>query len=176
VNFLQILSNRLTGGRIAALLFIIFMLGYGFESLQLAKTIEVDAVGPDTFPKLLALVGIALGVILFLQSPPQSSPVQGEENQKTSALGHRLGDEITLVFPLVLLLVYVLALETIGFPLGTFVLLIVFFKILGQPAWFFTVFLAALMTAVIFGLFSFILEIPLPVGTLFTEYLGLFNE
>lgn len=172
MNIFRNISNQLTGGRIAALLFIAFMLGYGFESLQLAKTIEVDIVGPDTFPKLLAIVGVILGAILFLQS----SPKQKEKNQQIPSLRDRLSNEIFLLFPLALLLIYVLTLETIGFPLGTFILLIIFFKILGQPAWLMTVFIAALMTAVIFGLFSTILEIPLPVGTLFTEQLELFQE
>lgn len=78
--------------------------------------------------------------------------------------------------PLLMLLGYVLVLETVGFPIATVGLLTLLFKSLGQATWRGSILIAALMTATVFSLFSLVLDIPLPLGTVFTDTLGWFES
>ena len=147
----------LNADRIAALLFLALIAWYGWESTGLTTALEVDVVGPGFFPRILTVIGLALGVLLLVGRSP------GMNQQTESGPGGVRSDLVALV-PVLLLLGYVLVLEPVGFPVATVGFLAITFRYLGYPAWKGALLLAAGITVVIFALFHFGLAVRLPLG------------
>jgi putative tricarboxylic transport membrane protein len=134
----------LTADRVAALLFLAVVALYGWGSTALSAALQVDVVGPGFFPKILAVFGLVMGLLLLFQR---------EARRKAECGSADSGSAFTSLLPALLLLGYVLALEPVGFPLATLVFLTVTFRYLGHPGWLSASLLSAVVTAVIFGLF-----------------------
>jgi putative tricarboxylic transport membrane protein len=146
----------LGGDRIAALLFLGVVLIYGWGGTQLTASLQGDIIGPAFFPRLLTVLGILLGVLLFVQgSPPAKNDKTAEE-----------GSDITALVPAAMLLAYGLVFETLGFLLATPLFLVIAFRYLGHPSWAGILGYSAAVTAVIFVLFQYLLDIRLPLGPL----------
>ena len=143
--------------RIAALLLLLVVALYGWEGAKLTAALQVDVIGPGFFPKILTAIGVMLGVLLFIRRSPR------EGDDKNAA---KQGSDLVALAPLAFLLAYVLALEPVGFPLATAAFLAITFRYLGHPTWKGALFHAVVITAVVFGLFHFGLDIKLPLGVL----------
>jgi putative tricarboxylic transport membrane protein len=142
--------------RIAALFFLVLVALYGWQSTQFSTALEVDVVGPSFFPRILAVFGLVLGILLLIGRADETS---GGGNEGTPS-------QLVAMTPAALLLGYVLVLEPVGFPIATVVFLAATFRYLGYPSWKGALLLAAIITAVIFGLFYIVLDLRLPLGVL----------
>jgi putative tricarboxylic transport membrane protein len=144
------------GDRIAALLFLGVVLVYGWGGTQLTASLQGDVIGPAFFPKLLTVLGILLGVLLFMQGAPLKKDKTGDGE----------GADITALVPAAMLLGYALVFESLGFLLATPLFLAITFRYLGQPGWAGIFGYSAAVTAVVFSLFHYLLDIRLPLGLL----------
>jgi putative tricarboxylic transport membrane protein len=142
--------------RIAALLFLAVVLLYGWGGSRLTAALQGDLIGPAFFPRILTVLGFVLAVLLFVRGAPRKA---AEETDKG-------GSDITALVPAAMLLGYVLVLERLGFPLATILFLIMAFRYLGHPGWLGAVGYSVSITAVIFALFQYALDIKLPAGIL----------
>lgn len=142
--------------RIAALLFLALVVVYGWQSTRFSAALEVDVVGPGFFPKILAVFGLILGILLFVG---RSREEAGGDTEETRS-------DLAAMTPAALLLGYVMLLEPVGFPIATLGFLVATFKYLGYPSWKWALLLAAIITAAVFSLFYLLLDQRLPLGVL----------
>src|SRR5687768_16021053 len=98
----------LTPDRIAALLFLTVVLVYGWGGSQLTAALQGDVIGPAFFPRILTVLGLVLGVLLFAQGRPEEA-----KDEPAS------GSDMTALVPAGMLLGYALVLEWLGFPVAT---------------------------------------------------------
>jgi len=145
-----------SGERIVALLFLGLVALYGWEGSKFTAALQVDVVGPALFPRILTVVGLLLGLTLLIKAT----------RRKTEEDGMGAGQHLIVLAPVLLLLGYVLALEPVGFPLATAVFLAVSFKYFGQPSWKGAILYSLVITASIFLLFYYGLDLKLPLGPL----------
>lgn len=150
----------LTADRVAALMFIALALLYGWDAARLTPSLQGDVIGPTFFPRILTVLGIVLGVLLFLQGAPSKAKNAPEGS----------GSDLIALVPAAMLLVYVLTLEWLGFPLATALFLVVTFRYLGHPGWLGAAGYSVVITAAVFVLFYFALGLKLPLG-LFSKLL-----
>ncbi len=155
----------LGGDRIAALLFLAVVLVYGWGGTQLTASLQGDVIGPAFFPRLLTVLGILLGILLFVQGVPAvKKDKAGNEGNEVEEGGK--GSDITALVPAAMLLAYALVFESLGFLISTSLFLVITFRYLGHPSWAGIVGYSAAVTAVVFGLFHYLLDIRLPLGPL----------
>lgn len=152
----------LGGDRIAALLFLGVVLVYGWGGTQLTASLQGDVIGPAFFPRLLTVLGIVLGVLLFVQGAPAAQKAGAEDE----------GSDITALVPAAMLLAYALVFETLGFLLATPLFLVIAFRYLGHPSWAGICGYSAAVTTVVFVLFQYLLDIRLPLGPLARVFQG----
>lgn len=150
------LKMAMSGDRVAALLFLAVVAVYGWGSTKLATALQGDIVGPAFFPRVLTVLGVVLGVLLFVRG------ASGRSGSQASA-----GDsDVVALVPAALLLGYALLFQPLGFLLATPLFLLAAFRYLGQPGWVSGACYSLAITAVLFGLFHFALDIRLPLGPL----------
>lgn len=130
----------------------LWSLKYGFGSLS------EPGVGFTTFfaGAILAL----LSLLLFLSS------LRGEEKKVDLRELWAGLDVKKVLYVLLLLVVYALLLRPGGFPLCTFVLLFLLFRVKGSYGVWTTLLASSLVTAVCYLLFQKWLQVPLPSGML----------
>ena len=150
------IKSWLSGERIVALLFLGLVVLYGWEGSKFTAALQVDVVGPALFPRILAVAGLLLGLMLLLKAPRR----QTEESEMGA------GQHLVILVPVLLLLGYVLVLEPVGFPLATIVFLVVSFKYFGQPSWKGAILYSLVITTAVFMLFYYGLDLKLPLGPL----------
>jgi putative tricarboxylic transport membrane protein len=139
-------------------IWIIFSLAVCLESWRLdAGTLH--APGPGFLPFITGLLLGVLAIIAFLQAL--------REKPSSDRAFFSFGDYLIKVGVLIgALIVYVLLLNTLGFLVGTFLLLLVLFRIMEPLKWK-TVILASIITlAAVYLLFDFFLGTRLPTGIL----------
>jgi putative tricarboxylic transport membrane protein len=147
----------ISADRVTALILIICFAVYGLEGHSLESALGVDVVGPGFFPSSIAILGVAMGAILLFSPAPAAGRKAGE-----GAAIH-----LRAVLPIGLMLIYVLSLDTIGFPIATVVFLTVMIRFLGAPNWWSAALFAVAGTALAILIFVYGLEVRLPRGVLF---------
>jgi len=150
-------SNRsrtgTTSDRTAGALVILMALLVAFESRTFTVGFVTDPLGPKAFPLVSALLLLAGGVAIQFRPGMDS-------NWTTWRRLLRVG------VAAVCLLAYALLLGFIGFVTATMMVVAVFAVLLGGrplPA----IVTGAIGAALLYGLFSYLLDIALPVGSLF---------
>jgi putative tricarboxylic transport membrane protein len=144
----------LSADRVAALLFLALVTVYGWQGSKFTAALQVDVVGPALFPRILAGFGLMLGLALLVRAPRR----EAEADTATAR------DHLIVLVPVLLLLGYAMALEPAGFPLATAVFLAVSFKYFGQPSWKGAILHSLVITAAVFALFYYGLDLKLPLG------------
>lgn len=139
--------------RIAALLFLLVFAAYGVAARGTRASLEADVVGPGFFPAIIAILGVGLSFVMLIRR---------DANAGERAIEF---DPIALT-PAAILLVYVLSLPYFGFAFSTSVFLVAAFKYLGCPGWLRPIAYSAIATAVLIGLFQYLLGLMLPRGEL----------
>ena len=146
----------LSGDRVAAVLFLVVVVLYGWGGSQLTAALQGDIIGPAFFPRILTVLGFVLGVLLFVQGRP------GEAKEAPEASG----SDVTALVPAAMLLGYALVLEWLGFPVATVPFLMFAFRYLGHPSWIGAAGYSLVITAAVFALFQYALDLKLPLGLL----------
>ena len=145
----------ISADRITALILIICFAIYGLEGHTFQSTLGVDVVGPGFFPSSIAILGIATGMILLF------TPTVAKKGSGQGASVH-----LRAILPIGMMLVYVLSLDTIGFPIATVIFLTVMIRYLGAPNWWSSALFALAGTALAVLIFVYGLEVRLPRGVL----------
>ena len=120
-------------------------------------TVRVPQTG--FFPKTLIILLLLLSLVLLVQALRQKAVEQG---------GVKIANEgwIRIASTLAIMIGFALVLEWLGFLLSTFLLMVLLLRVIEAPRWS-KVFTVALMTALIsYGLFAWLLGVPLPAGIL----------
>ncbi len=127
----------MTLDRWIALAFIAFCCVYGYAAFftmdqSLPRILQRNPVWPSTFPKMLAVAGIIVGLIVLFTAKSKA----GQQTEKTDGvmditrLGeYRIGQALALV---ALMLAYALALRPLGFLGSTVLFLVLGAMILGE--------------------------------------------
>lgn len=118
---------------------------------------SLGAAGPGFFPTLIALALIILS--LFLIIPEEKKGKQERQPVSTRSVGRVLATFVALLF-------YFLFLETLGFVITSFLLLVFLFVACAYRRWHSAVFAASLITGVIYVMFEILLKSDLPKGAL----------
>ncbi|MBD3655096.1 MULTISPECIES: tripartite tricarboxylate transporter TctB family protein [Marinobacter] len=141
------------GDRILGLGLLVLAVAYGWAAQQWPEPFGgAEAVGPDTFPTILAVVLVAGSLYLMIKPDPDARWPLGK-----SAL--------ELVVSLVVLVVYALLLEPLGFVIATTLAVGTLSWRMGAAPQ--RAFLTGLVSAVVvFVLFNYGLSLSLPAGLL----------
>lgn len=149
------LLARISADRLAALVFLCVFAAYGITGNSIPPALARDVVGPDLFPRWIAILGVVLACFLFFQGRP-------DDRDNAAALDF----DLVALAPAGLLMVYALFLDTIGFPIASVVFLTVTFKYLGCPGWLRSLAYSVVSTAAAVVLFRYGLGLYLPPGAL----------
>lgn len=144
---------RIGGDRLAALMFLMVVLAYGWACNQLTASLQGDLIGPAFFPRVLTVLGVVLAILLVIR-PSETSKEKSVDR----------GSDITALVPAAMLLGYALAFDFLGFLLATPLFLMAAFRYLGQKGWGSIVGYSLAVTAVLFVLFQYFLDLRLPLG------------
>ncbi|NVO15693.1 MAG: tripartite tricarboxylate transporter TctB family protein [Rhodoplanes sp.] len=151
--------------------------GYLWETFNIPDFYQLpDTPGPTTFPELLGIVFAAMGLWLLLSpgdiiarlrarrdgtSPAATAPAAPGEN-----LFARLGLDWHFVALWIVVLGYLWFMPDLGFPVATFILLVLFTALLGETRWHIVLSLALAVTIVVYVSFKYGLNVRLPLGIL----------
>ena len=145
--------------QISSLFLMILAMFTGVISFQLGVG-GLDLMGSGFMPLLASALLFALSLIDFISSIMRGRP--GKNEKKGPTLGE-------LAKPAILigaLIVYVYFLNSVGFPIMTFLLVYVLFVMMQPKKWRLDLFYAALVSAVTFLFFDVALKVRLPAGIL----------
>ncbi|MFW5655046.1 MAG: tripartite tricarboxylate transporter TctB family protein [Roseicyclus sp.] len=159
----------MTLDRWIALVFIAFCCVYGYAAFftmdqLLPPFIQRNPVWPSTFPKVLAVLGVIVGlVVLFgLEAPSGQEEPSAVDINWRRLHDYNLGQALML---LLLMVVYALALRPAGFLLSTTAFLAGGAAILGERRWITMILTAAIAAVAVWYLVQEVLGIflrPLP--------------
>jgi putative tricarboxylic transport membrane protein len=142
--------------RIVAAVFLLLTLGYGYVGSGYHAQFSYEPIGPRAFPLLLA--GIAAACWLWLVLRPKSIAEDLE--------GLAKGVLPRALIIIVALFGYALLFEPLGFPLSTALATIVIGRFFGGT-WGKLVIGGALLGVSLYILFDRVLDVTLPLGTVF---------
>ncbi len=139
--------------RSGAVLCFFFAVVVGMEAYRLNPG-RLGSPGPGLTPLLYALVLAGLSAILFFRSSPKG---------ETFAIILKWRPVISI---LAVLLIYGLLIEWLGYPLCTFIVMLLLFR-MGKVNWLGSLLSAGMATLFINLLFVRWLAVPLPTGSIF---------
>jgi len=141
------------GDRILGLCLLVLAVAYGWVAQQWPEPFGgTEGVGPETFPTMLALVLVVGSLYLMIKPDADTQWPVG----KTA---------LELVVSIIVLVVYALLLEPLGFVISTTLAVGALSWRMGAPAK--SAFAIGLLSAVVvFGLFNYGLSLSLPTGLL----------
>jgi putative tricarboxylic transport membrane protein len=152
-----------------ALIFIAFCCIYGYAAFftmdqLLPPFMQRNPVWPSTFPKVLAVLGVIVGliVLLGLEKPAKDAEPSAVDINWRRLHDYNLGQALML---LGLMVVYALALRPAGFLLATTLFLAGGSVILGERRWFTMILTAVIASVAVWYLVQEVLGIflrPLP--------------
>lgn len=147
------------GDRLLASIFLLLTLIYFSETFSLERTLASDVVGPASFPRLLAALGAALAVAYLIQRWRQREDIDSRSE------GGNILDAVVELSPVIVLVGYVIILEPLGFVPATFLYFSTTMVLLGE-GWLKSVMYAVIIATLIFTLFYYGLQAPIPTGEL----------
>ena len=139
--------------RVAGALLVLLAVATAVEAMTFDVAFPTDPLGPKAFPLLAAGILLAGGVLL-IRRPGSEPEWPGRRGwARVVAAG-------------AFLLVYAAVLDVVGFFLGTTILTAALARLLGGPRWR-SLAGGAVLAATLYVLFSYLLRLPLPIGSLF---------
>lgn len=172
------LKKTATRTRVEGLVILIVAIGYLWEAHNVPEFYQLPGVpGPTTFPRLLGIV-FALAGLWLLVSPkdliarkkervaeaetqaPKSAPEADGGGLRRIAAGWHFYTMWAVI------LGYLWVMPNLGFPLATFLLLVVFVFLLGETRWHVILGLSLAVTILIYVSFKMGLNVRLPLGVL----------
>lgn len=162
--------------RIEGLVIFLIAAGYLWQANQVPDFLQMPGVpGPTTFPRLLGVVFGIAGLWLLI-SPKEilasrRQPAAGRQENLPAPderlpISRRVEATWHFLAMWALILGYLWAMPDLGFPATTFLLLGLFFRLLGETRWHVVIGLALAATVVIFVSFKMGLNVCLPLGVL----------
>ncbi len=150
-----------------ALIFLLICLAYGYAAFftmdgGLPPFMKFNPVWPSTFPKVLAVLGAAVALIILLGLEKSDHTAEVAEINYRRITDYKIGQAALLIG---LMIVYALALRPAGFLISTSLFLILGSAILGERRWLIMIVAAALATGLVWWLVDEVLGIflrPLP--------------
>jgi putative tricarboxylic transport membrane protein len=128
-----------------------------YGGLMLQVPFSYDPLGPKAFPIILGVLLSVLSVVVIVK--PQATKFPG------------LNTELKTVLIVVLLVMYQVTFNVLGFLLSTTFLVFFIAKIFKGTT--LQAFSAGIgVSLCVYGIFSFLLDVPLPVGSIFARLLG----
>lgn len=157
-------------GNAVILVFFLFML---FESLKLHEIRRFGELGSGFWPILiLALASVLSGILLFssLMKRKGKGEKEAEEPPSPESMATRKRARRIVVISSVATLIYIFAMQWVGFALATLFYVLAFIVILGERRKWVLIFSPVLVTVFILVVFSRFIAIPFPRG------IGIFAE
>ena len=152
-----------------ALLFVAFCCAYGYAAFftmdqLLPPFMQRNPVWPSTFPKVLAILGILVGLIVLfgLEKPDPNAPESAPDINYRRLHEYKIGQALALLGAMV---GYALLLRPAGFLLATILFLVAGGLILGERRYGTLVLVAAIAAGIVWYLVQQVLGIfltPLP--------------
>jgi putative tricarboxylic transport membrane protein len=138
--------------RIGAAVVLLLGSGYLWVAIFMEEVTIGDPLGPKAFPIILGALMTALGFSLLIRPVGVSQP---------RSFGRAVACPAVLA---VLLGAYSFSIEWIGYPVATFLFLLVASRLLGEKSWMAGLVIPLAISLGVFGLFTRVLDIPLPLG------------
>jgi putative tricarboxylic transport membrane protein len=157
-------------GNVVILVFFLFLL---LESFKLQEIRRFGEIGSGFWPILiLALASLLSAILLFssLMKRKEKGGKEAEESSSPESIASRTRARRIVVLSSVTTLVYIFAMQWIGFALATLFYVLAFIVILGERRKWVLVFSPVLVTVFILVVFSKFIAIPFPRG------IGIFAE
>jgi hypothetical protein len=166
-----------TRTRVEGFVILVVAIGYLWEAHNVPEFYQLPGVpGPTTFPRLLGIV-FALAGLWLLVSPKElmgrrkvDAAPETQASEPTPAAGGgalgRLAAGWHFYTMWAVILGYLYVMPNLGFPLATFLLLVVFVFLLGEVRWHVILALSLAATTLIYVSFKLGLNVRLPLGVL----------
>ena len=145
---------------VAAIIGMLFALAAFLKTLTFKKFTNVP-VGPEFFPQILAIALFICCLILFI-----TSILKKDDKEKAPTISPLNKDMQKLLAGLLVIVVYALLWEVIGFIIATPIAVFVMIFILGRRNYLTMAIVSVAATVVIFCAFKFLLKIEMPMGFL----------
>ena len=146
----------LQGDRLIVTIITVFLVLYLLEATTLEKTRLEDSVGPGGFPILIALIGLGLCALFYINVFRNVMP----EYAKIQGVWH----EIKGVAMLFLIIVYVILIDLITYEAATFLFVTLSVKFLGERRWWVAAAVAGVLTVACHLFFVWFLDIHFETG------------
>ena len=153
------MNSKYLTDRIAAIVLFIFAAWYTWFSSRFTAPIVADSLGPATFPVILGVLMMGLSVIIFCQ--PDENP-----NWPTNTLVW-----VKMAAVIVSFVIYSQIIKPLGFVVATSFEMYALGLLFDAPK-VKSLFTSILFSAFLFWLFSSVLKLGLPTGTLLEPFLG----
>lgn len=138
--------------RVASIFFLAVGVLFIVGSKQLASSSYGSVVGPDIFPFILGIILVLLSIRLFYETLMTKANYKEKEKLEYKPF--------IIIF--VATLVYILALESVGYVITTFVFLFVCFQTMERSKWVNSLIISALFSGIVYYLFVEVLKGTLP--------------
>lgn len=158
------LRRRLPGELTFALLLIVFSLFLLWQAYAIAGFDSLSSAG--AFPMVAAGV-MLISAAFALRDTLKSKLFSGHEGESLPQQFARQIAPSMLVLFVITITVYMVALETVGFILSSYLFLLVSMWILGSRKLFLNIWVSALVLAAVYLIFQTIFSVVLPTGSLF---------
>ena len=159
--------------KISSVILIIFGLFVAYYAHKYLKLGILIRPGAGFMPFYIGVALMILGIVWFVSAfikwnvPAKSGPGCAEEIRTTDE--SRLNLILLRFFPAVcLVLLYAWFFEKIGYVIATLLFMIGWQKMVERQAWLKTTVIAVLCAGAMYGLFGYLLKIPLPKGSWFS--------
>lgn len=145
---------------VSAIIGMLFSLAAFLMTFTFKKFTNVP-VGPEFFPRILSSALFTCCLILLI-----STLFKKDDGQKAPTISPMNKDMQKCLLALLVIIVYALLWEVVGFVIATPFALFVMILILGRRNYLFMAVVSVVATAVIFVAFKFLLQIEMPMGFL----------
>ena len=149
-------------GNAVILVFFLFML---FESFKLHEIRRFGEVGSGFWPILLLALASILSAILLLTSllkGKEKKEKESKEPPSPDSLASRIRARNIVILSSLATLIYIFAMQWVGFAIATFLYVLAFIIILGERRKWVVIFSPLLVTVFILVVFSKFISIPFP--------------
>ena len=150
--------GRPTGDQVAGAVIVAFFFLYGWKATTMRRSLAADVIGPDTFPLLVAGLGVLLGTLLAIRSSLrrlEEGPLRIDP-----AL-------VSTLIPWLMVLAYAVGVYVIGFEIASAIFLIASVRWFSRVRLLSAAIYAVVFVGIIHVTFVVMLGMVLPEGTLF---------
>ena len=155
--------------RIASLAFTFLAAAYLLGAFLIKEPPLRQQLGPEAFPKVIGFLMLFLSLLYVRMEFSRKPEVEDEERAAIIGADEKLSDRMdlkTIGIMLVLMLVYGLLFEFLGYPLATLLMFMAGVLILERRHWKRDLVIALIASFGMYFLFRYALKVNLPIGVL----------